>query len=1648
MELPKFYSQAWNFNDSNQTGVDPRTGLFSTTLPLLTLQSDYLAGPALLLSLRYSPLLFDKGCFGLGFTLNLTRYNVITGRLILATGEEYVINNNRSSIMQKKFKNFIFEKTDYDNYRVIHKSGIIEELYRHGNEYITELIRQPDGHGLILVWDKSLTSLARLKEIKNNKGNILCKLDYSKDSIHTKTLSVLPNDVEFGYNIKFMYKGDYLSTITSDADPHLLEWKLDYSSVAQIKSKNILSSVTFPTGLQESVIYDKKGMSFPENIGWPDLPRVYQHTLIPGGEQPQTVTRWEWTPHNYLGRGLIQNKEEGIADPLMHSLIVDYEYGSTAKVLDLDGSTILCSVTRRYNSFHLLVSERTLRDGKMYVVLTTYHAKYGTNFDEQPLQYFLPVSQTELWDDGNARKYGKTRVTYWTFDESGNLLREQAPNGTLTEYIYYPSKGEKGCPADPHGFIRYLKRKTVTPPKLNGDEPITVSEHTWTKIQGGTSGYFVLPRRVVDITGNMKVDVNREYNDYPSDPFSWGREKKRTTRFTPDIKSRRSYTQWQEFEYERTTQGLKQMERLRNFENKIITRSTLHHPHRGHLISETDAQGIISTYTYDKVGRVISRIDAEKSDYETRRSWSYEITEKGPVTCETDIFGNQEKFLFDGLGRKLKQSRLDRDRTNKWYDVSLQKYNSLGELVSDSVSDWLTEKDKPVVNCIETEVFYDGWGNISKQSFSDGTKSLRTIDPINLTYEIYAEGSSDGKEIRTAAVTTFMDEKSRLPLKEIRKNNDGKVQSVRYFKWDGLGRLRQVTDEMKSKTIWKYDVLGRILTSTLADGSIISRTYAPHLTGDQVTEISVTKNNEQGDTQTTLLGSQCFDGLGRITKKIIGGRTTIYTYEGVSPIPSSLKQPTNKTIKYSHIPELDNVISNLTADGINQKFNFNATTGQMVTAEEGSTKIKLTRYASGNLQSESFTRDDITLSTKHTYTLAGAINSYTDVTGNETVYERDEFGRLSSIKDAAMTINLKYDALGQLSVQSVTDNFSKTSLTTTLAYDEFGREISRTITDFVGLGVTLKVMQQWQKNDLLALRTTYLGNELISREKYVYDTCNRLFLYLANGSLLPQDAYGYEITSSIYKYDELNNLITITTGMKDGCIDTATYHYRNATDPTQLTSVTHTHKNYPQTINLSYDANGCMAHDESGRKLDYDAIGRLLRNSSKDIIGDKYHYDALNRMVGAGTTHHLYYRASELVCELLTSQGEGIRFVKIGHTCLGVHQKNKLTLTAVDHHDSLLLSRRIDQSSRQLHLWTPYGSGKSPNHLPGFNGERVDQTSGAYHLGNGYRAYNPALMRFNCPDSLSPFGAGGINPYAYCAGDPVNRIDPSGHISWVGWLGISLGVIGLGLTLFAIGAAIAATGGIMAALSASSTTTLVAGGLGVISDVAAIASGVIEESNPQASAVLGWVSLGTGVAGIGLGIKGGLGVTSRAHGGGVMRTLSHNNPRLGHTTQPRGATELGRSFYLFRAPGTRARRLLVTAHGEQSLFPKYTSYPLATKINHYAEDGYRLIDPGLSGVAAGRYLPRESIMGTGFGRNYNLMKFENDTYGSVRSISRRYGVDVLTVRNRAINKLYPADLNSLFGIMQNNNINYKVIDLIHCREPWLWHSPSQSALLS
>ena len=202
---------------------------------------------------------------------------------------------------------------------------------------------------------------------------------------------------------------------------------------------------------------------------------------------------------------------------------------------------------------------------------------------------------------------------------------------------------------------------------------------------------------------------------------------------------------------------------------------------------------------------------------------------------------------------------------------------------------------------------------------------------------------------------------------------------------------------------------------------------------------------------------------------------------------------------------------------------------------------------------------------------------------------------------------------------------------------------------------------------------------------------------------------------------------------------------------------------------------------------------------------------------------------------------------------------------------------RSNERGTSAHRYSPFGAGQLADtaaNILGFNGQRRDPVSLSYHLGNGYRAYNPLLMRFNCPDNLSPFGAGGINPYAYCAGDPINYADPSGHISWQAGVGIGLGILGIIATAGAAAMAISAAGGIGAALTAASTTSLLTGSVGVAADAIGIASGAISDTNSELSETLGWVSMATGIAGLGVGVM------QAFKGGRALKQIPNKNNNL------------------------------------------------------------------------------------------------------------------------------------------------------------------------
>lgn len=162
----------------------------------------------------------------------------------------------------------------------------------------------------------------------------------------------------------------------------------------------------------------------------------------------------------------------------------------------------------------------------------------------------------------------------------------------------------------------------------------------------------------------------------------------------------------------------------------------------------------------------------------------------------------------------------------------------------------------------------------------------------------------------------------------------------------------------------------------------------------------------------------------------------------------------------------------------------------------------------------------------------------------------------------------------------------------------------------------------------------------------------------------------------------------------------------------------------------------------------YDPLDRLAKRTSIDTADTTLFYrsDRLNTQIQGAAQYSILQVDDHLLAQLQSSGSV-----------------QEIAVLATDRQRSVL--EVIQGSERHAQAYTAYGhpADSGLNSLLGYAGEHMDPVTGHYLLGNGYRAFNPVLMRFNSPDRKSPFEEGGLNTYAYCQGDPVNYQDPTGQ---------------------------------------------------------------------------------------------------------------------------------------------------------------------------------------------------------------------------------------------------------------------------------------------
>jgi RHS repeat-associated protein len=319
---------------------------------------------------------------------------------------------------------------------------------------------------------------------------------------------------------------------------------------------------------------------------------------------------------------------------------------------------------------------------------------------------------------------------------------------------------------------------------------------------------------------------------------------------------------------------------------------------------------------------------------------------------------------------------------------------------------------------------------------------------------------------------------------------------------------------------------------------------------------------------------------------------------------------------------------------------------------------------------------------------------------------------------------------------------------------------------------------------------------------YVYDQLDRLTDIKLNGSTTSAVTFGYDQLSrrtsknyanganTSYTYDLGNNLLTMNIAFV-GSAANWTYTYnkvhqmltQNCSDTTYLWRPTVGTVTYAAANNLNqYPTIGGLAatYNNQGGLATYNSwtygynTEGMLSTASKAGTSASFVYDGnlrqIQKTVGSVKTKYVYSGPHMMEEYDGTAGTLNTRYVFAGaeEPVLQMNSAGTVTYIHHDHHGSVIAQSGSTGAVGNKYNYGPFGeSAALTGTTIGYTGQRFDSETGLYHY--KARFYLPSIGRFLQAD---PVGyAAGMNLYAYCGNDAINRTDPDGFDSEVGSTG-------------------------------------------------------------------------------------------------------------------------------------------------------------------------------------------------------------------------------------------------------------------------------------
>ena len=617
----------------------------------------------------------------------------------------------------------------------------------------------------------------------------------------------------------------------------------------------------------------------------------------------------------------------------------------------------------------------------------------------------------------------------------------------------------------------------------------------------------------------------------------------------------------------------------------------------GFLMSQTDAEGNTTSYTYNNIGLLVSKTDADNNVTQ------YEYDANGNLTCVIDANNNRIETTYDGNYQKTSVTDANGNITQYTYNGNMK--NTVTTL-----------PDGNTVHCV-----YDLEDRLISMTDQENNSTLFTYDDIGrLICKQLADGSSIQYDYDAVGNV----------VTEI--NPNGAIISKTY---DGMGNILSVTDDQNNTTTYEYNAMSKVTKIINPWGGTTTFTYSP--AGDLLSE---TDAWEKVKTYT-------YDKFGnRLTATDPKGNVTSYTYDANNNL-LTVKDALNHVTTYSYNC-LNQCISVKDAANNEIRYGYDAL-GRRTTVTDARGNVFTTFYdnngnvvkttdANGVVISETVYNslnkpltviDAMGKTTTYTYNALGNVASVTDSLNHRTEFSYDSLGRNTAVLDAANgTSTATYDYLG-----NVTRLAGPLGGATTYTYDNMGRLTSES---------TVSGGSKSYEYNALNVRSKVTNARNIPHQ-IDYDIKGRIVNYTSPKGVLnyTYDANDNVLTVAIgddtitRSYDELNRVTSYT----DTYGKTIGYEYNSIGKLSKLTYPDNTSVTYEYDANhnlikvtdwknrvttYTYDANnrltGITKPDGSVTTTVYDTKQRVTSTVTETaggviITGFEYVYDDLSRVV-------------------------------------------------------------------------------------------------------------------------------------------------------------------------------------------------------------------------------------------------------------------------------------------------------------------------------------------------------------------------------------------------------------------------------------------------